>query len=95
MMQHLMMIARVIQKCYKTYNVDICLVPHSCGSGSIIFIVQIQGGTTISNLMLRAEEVKAILHIPYFIIVQQEQTFFLLIADKNTMTIDLTEMMAP
>lgn len=95
MMQHLMMIARVIQKCYKTYNVDICLVPHSCRSGSIIFVVQIQGGTTIGNLMLRAEEVKAILHIPYFIIVQQEQTFFLLIADKNTRTIDLTEMMAP
>lgn len=94
-MQHPINISRKIQACYREYRVNIRLIPYSYGFGDIIFIVRIQAGTMISSLILRAEEVKAILHIPYFIVVQQGQTFFLLISDKNTRTINLTEMIAP
>lgn len=88
-------LAQLIQECYEAYNVNILLefLPQYRSPDSALFKVRIVPGTTISSLMLRAEEVKTVLQLPYFIIAQQEQAIFLLVSGTNTRTVNLTNML--
>lgn len=88
-------LAQLIQECYEAYNVNILLelLPQYRSPDSALFKVHIVPGTTISSLMSRAEEVKTVLQLPYFIIAQQEQTIFLLVSRTNTRAVNLTDML--
>lgn len=86
---------KTIEKCFEAYNVNILLevLPQYRSPDSALFKVHVVPGTTISSLMSRAEEVKTVLQLPYFIIAQQEQIIFLLVSRTNTRAVNLTDML--
>lgn len=90
-------LAQLIQKCYEAYNVNILLelLPQYRSPDSVLFKVYIVPGTTISSLMSRAEEVKTVLQLPYFIIAQQENGIFLLVSTTNNRFVSLSDMLQP
>ncbi len=86
-------LAQRIQQRYQSYKVGIRLQPHSWGQDWVLFRVSILAGTAIKRLESKTKDVQITLGFPCFILMQLDQSIFLLASVTNTMTVDLTEML--